>query len=393
VSGRNLALDAQTLAGLRTGLRSLSGGKGVTPLDAEIGALCEAGERYCGTRQGDEAVVRDTLRGLGDLAIPPNDCQLFDERQFRTRESWNAVNSAFNQVPESFDPDRPVDWTPVWSVTAGTHRLIPTSLLYFGPPRDGLWANSNGSAAGSSLEDAIVQGFLELVERDAVAVWWYNRTRRPAVDLDGFDEPWLADLRSTYERMNRELWVLDLTSDLGIPVMAAVSRRADKPAEDLAFGFGAHFDPRVALRRALTEMGQLIPAVSQVRADGSGYALRDPELMSWWTRATVANQPYLLPDPAESARRPGSYGYRPRPDLLDDIRAAEALVRSRGLELLVLDQTRPDVELPVAKVVVPGLRHFWARFAPGRLFDVPVATGQLARPTPFEALNPIPLFV
>jgi oxazoline/thiazoline synthase len=47
----------------------------------------------------------------------------------------------------------------------------------------------------------------------------------------------------------------------------------------------------------------------------------------------------------------------------------------------------------VVKVVVPGLRHFWARFAPGRLFDVPVRLGRLATPTPYEDLNPVPLFL
>ncbi|MFC7511711.1 YcaO-like family protein [Streptomyces thermocarboxydus] len=45
----------------------------------------------------------------------------------------------------------------------------------------------------------------------------------------------------------------------------------------------------------------------------------------------------------------------------------EELVRSRGLDLLVLDQTRPDIGMPVVKVLVPGLRHFWARFAPAAL--------------------------
>ncbi|MFJ9694869.1 TOMM precursor leader peptide-binding protein [Kitasatospora sp. NPDC101183] len=393
VAGRNLAMEARTLAGLRSGLRSCTGGKGTTPLEAEVGAICEAAERYCGTRQGDEPTVRDTLRGLGDRAVHPNTCQLYDDRQFLTREAWNAASSGFQWVPEPFDPDRPTDWTPVWSLSEGTQRLLPTSMLYYGRHGDGLWADSNGNAAGSSLEDAIVQGFLELVERDAVAVWWYNRTRRPAVDLDAFDDPWIADLRRTYGRLNRRLWVLDLTSDLGVPVMAAVSARTDKSAQDLVFGFGAHFDPRTALRRALTEMGQLIPTVAGAQADGSGYRLRDPELMSWWAGATTDNQPYLAPDPTESSLGPTSYGYRPRPDLLDDIRAAEALVRSHGMELLVLDQTRPDIELPVVKVIVPGLRHFWARFAPGRLFDVPVKTGRLARPTRYEDLNPIPMFV
>jgi ribosomal protein S12 methylthiotransferase accessory factor len=63
------------------------------------------------------------------------------------------------------------------------------------------------------------------------------------------------------------------------------------------------------------------------------------------------------------------------------------------MELMVLDQTRPDVGLPVVKVIVPGMRHFWARYAPGRLFDVPVQLGRLSRPTRHEDLNPIPLFV
>lgn len=116
-------------------------------------------------------------------------------------------------------------------MTAGTHRLLPTSMLYFGPAPGGQpsapWADSNGNAAGSSLEDAALQGFLEVVERDAVALWWYNRSRLPGVDLDAFDEPWLGQVRAAYGRLRRDLWVLDLTADFGIPVMAAVSCRND----------------------------------------------------------------------------------------------------------------------------------------------------------------------
>jgi len=59
----------------------------------------------------------------------------------------------------------------------------------------------------------------------------------------------------------------------------------------------------------------------------------------------------------------------------------------------MLDQTRPDVGLPVVKMVVPGLRHFWARFAPGRLYDVPVQMGLLQQPLAEAELNPIPMFL
>ncbi|MEU5538110.1 TOMM precursor leader peptide-binding protein [Streptomyces sp. NPDC020362] len=397
VSGRNPALRARSLDGLRNGLRSHSGGKGITPLEAEVGALCEAVERYCGTRQGDEPVVLDTFTGLGGAAIHPNACQLYADRQFGERDRWNRSGSAFQQVPPVFDPGAVREWTPVWSVTAGTHRLLPTSMLYFGPAPGGRlqapWADSNGNAAGSSLEDAVVQGFLELVERDAVALWWYNRTRHPSVDLDAFDEPWIARTREVYAELDRTIWVLDLTVDFGIPVMAAVSCATGRAAQGISFGFGAHFDARTALRRAVTEMAQLLPARHDDPGRREEFAVSNPELADWWSCATTKNQPYLLPDPAELPRTPGDYVYISRNDLLGDLAAIEALLRRRGMELLVLDQTRPDVELPVVKVLVPGMRHFWARFAPGRLYEVPVRLGRLERPTPYEDLNPIPLFV
>jgi ribosomal protein S12 methylthiotransferase accessory factor len=63
------------------------------------------------------------------------------------------------------------------------------------------------------------------------------------------------------------------------------------------------------------------------------------------------------------------------------------------MEVLVADQTRPDIDMPVVKVMVPGLRHFWPRFAPGRLYDVPVRLGWLAAPTTEEDLNPIRMFL
>lgn len=401
-AGRNLALGGSSLTELRAGLRGISGGKGVSALDAEVSALCEALERYSGTLQGDEPRIRDSARALGEEAVTPRSCLLFDPRQYADRHRWNARNGALQQIPEPFDDTAPVDWTPVWSLTEKRHKLLPTALLYFDPGSDDavepaagrqfVRADSNGSAAGSSLEDAVLQGFLELVERDAVALWWYNRSVLPGVDIQAFGDRWALELLDAYRGLRREVWALDLTSDLGIPVFAALSRRTDKPAQDIMFGFGAHFDPHIALRRALTEMNQLMPAVVGAGTAG-GYAVDDPEPVRWWQRATVANQPYLCPDPHKRPAGPATYPCSRTTDLRDDLATAEELVRSRGLDLLVLDQTRPDVGIPVVKVLIPGLRHFWARFAPGRLFDVPVLLERTARPTAYVDLNPIPLFV
>ncbi|HEX3592808.1 MAG TPA: YcaO-like family protein, partial [Pseudonocardiaceae bacterium] len=323
-------------------------------------------------------------------------CQLFHERQFENRDEWNARHSPFQYVDEGFTDSTVTDWTPVWSLSKQRQWLLPTGMLYYGAPAERgmarIAADSNGNAAGTSLTDAVLQGLLEVVERDAVAIWWYNRTSAPAVDLTAFAEPWLAALRAVYSELGREVWVLDVTSDLGIPTMVAVSRRSDNPVEDIMFGFGAHLDPRIALHRALTELNQLMPAVADA-SGGDGYGCDDSDALRWWRHATVANQPYLLPDPAQPARGPQGYKYSP----CDDIRAEVELIRhrleSKGLELLVLDQTRPDVGIPVARVIVPGMRPFWTRLAPGRLYDVPVELGKQPMPTAYENLNPYPMFL
>ena len=395
LSGRNRAMTESSMTELRAGLRTSSGGKGATELEAKVGALCEAVERYCGTLDGDELRIKDSYHGLGDQAVHPDACQLFDERQFADRARWNTSCVPFHGIPEPFDEHAATDWTPVWSLLTGHQRLLPTALLYFKPDaRSGcpsVRADSNGNAAGGSLEDAILQGFFELVERDAVALWWYNRTRHAEVCLDSFGDPWASRLPELHSRLGREVWVLDVTSDLGIPAMAAVSRRTDKPSEDIVLGFGAHVDPHIALRRALTELGQSLPAVVDASADGGGYHVAEPHLMSWWNRATVRNQPYLLPDPGQAPRTAVSYRYTSGRKL--DISRIYAVASDAGLDILILDQTRPDINMPVVKVVVPGLRHFWPRFAPGRLFEVPVHLGRLAKQTAYDGLNPIPLYL
>jgi ribosomal protein S12 methylthiotransferase accessory factor len=64
------------------------------------------------------------------------------------------------------------------------------------------------------------------------------------------------------------------------------------------------------------------------------------------------------------------------------------IARRAGLDFLVLNQTRPDIEVPVVRVIVPGLRHFYRRFGPGRLYDVPVKLGLLDQPRLESELTP-----
>jgi ribosomal protein S12 methylthiotransferase accessory factor len=398
MAGHNFAHRQLSLDYLKKGLRSKAAGKGKSEAQAKASALCEAIERYSGIFRGDEPRRTASYRELGDAAIHPNAHMLYSVRQYAERAAWNARGSGFQIVSDPLDEDAQIEWTPLWSLTDRAFKYLPTASCYFSyptrPDQFFSWPDSNGNAAGNTLEEAILQGFMELVERDSVALWWYNRIRRPAVDLASFDEPYFLELRERYARLARDLWVLDLTTDLGIPAFGAVSRRVDKPVEDILFAFGAHFDPRIAILRALTELNQFLPAVLPIRSDGSGeYAFDDPECRRWWRTATVADHPYLLPDERQAPIPAAAYPRQWTDDVRDDVLRCQQLVEARGLEMLVLDQTRPDLELPVAKVVVPGLRHFWTRFAPGRLYDVPVALGWLDRPLAEDELNPVAMFI
>jgi ribosomal protein S12 methylthiotransferase accessory factor len=73
----------------------------------------------------------------------------------------------------------------------------------------------------------------------------------------------------------------------------------------------------------------------------------------------------------------------------EQVESCVALTKRAGLDFLVLDHTRPDIDVPVARVIVPGLRHFYRRFAPGRLYDVPVKLGLLGRPLSEREFNPV----
>lgn len=397
LAGHNLARRHRTLRHLRGDLRNMSAGKGATDIQAKASGLCEGLERYSGVFRGDEPRVRARMIDLGDAAIDVRTCLLFSERQYDERETSNAVQSMYGHVPKPFHPEAEIDWSPVWSLTRRTFRYLPTSFCYYDFPHpeehDYCIACSNGNAAGNTLEEAILQGFLELVERDSVALWWYNRVHRPGVDLASFREPYLAELERSLSEQGRELQVIDLTSDLDIPVFAAWSRLRSAAEEQIVLGFGAHLDARIALLRAVTEMNQMLGHLLQAPVDSAASDVDDHETLRWLKTATAENQSYLNPESGTAFKTAGDYRRNWSDDILEDVLSCQKMVERQGLEMLVLDQTRPEVQLPVVKVIVPGLRHFWARFAPGRLYEAPVRLGWLNRELSEQELNPIPMFL
>jgi ribosomal protein S12 methylthiotransferase accessory factor len=383
--------SATTLRGLRNTLKHKSSGKGKTDSQSKASGLCEAVERYSGIFQGDEPRKRATLEELGDLAIHPEQCLCFSDAQYANRDTLNEqATVAHDWIPQRFDASQAIEWTPVWSLTEQTHKYLPTALCYYHyplPPEHRFArGDSNGNAAGNTLEEAILQGFMELVERDGVALWWYNRLRRPAVDLGSFNEPYFVQLQQFYRENDRDLWVLDLTADLGIPAFAGVSNRKTGSSERLILGFGAHLDPTIAILRAVTEVNQIGLELDKVPDENLKSDATD-----WLITAKLADHPYLLPDTTQPLKTAQDYPKRWSDDIYTDVMTCVNIAQQAGLETLVIDQTRPDIGLNVVKVTVPGMRHFWSRFGVGRLYDVPVKLGWRDEPLTEAQMNPTPM--
>ena len=396
-SGINLAMRGK--GGDANGFRQNAGGKGTTAEQASAGALAEAIERYSCAYSPEEPTIVASMDSLGHSAIDPRTMSLFSESQYAMRAQWNDEHKSIHHVPDEFDPRVQMEWSPAWSLREGQRVWVPTPFAYYlyngRYPRNGCLADSNGNAAGTSIEDAILQGFFELVERDAVAIWWYNRIPRPGVDLDAyrdaFNEAYIDSIRHHYSKvLNRDVWALDLTADLGIPTFVALSK-ARSGAPKVLLGFGAHRDARGALLRALTEMNQMLGMVEFLDATDSNAIsdLREPERL-WWQMSSLTDHPHVIPTGIETT--PEAHRHDWTLDGKSNVERALELVEREGMSMHVLNSTRPDVGLPVVKVMVPGMRHFWPRYAPGRLYDVPVKLGWLDRPMTEAELNPTPIF-
>lgn len=383
IARHNFSPRPETVDALQAGLSGDSYGKGSVAEQGEASALMEAIERYCGIFQGDEIrTVRRFAEFPAGEAILPNDILLYSDAQYEQ----GAKSGGCGEGAQRFDPAAEAEWSPVWSLRDECFKYVPTGLLYFfheSGCANQISADSNGCAAGNTIEEAIIQGFLELVERDAYAIWWYNRLRRPEIDLDKLNDSYVRDLRAVFAKMGRDVWALDVTSDLGIPVVVAVAHWTENGREYIEVAAGAHFDPRIATLRAMTELNQFL-AIDSL----GGRPTPGPDDDYGGDPLPLRKHAYMRPQGKASFGR-SRFKTFSQLDGRDQVLACVKLAARAGHDFLVLDQTRPDIDVPVVRVIVPGLRHFYRRFGPGRLYDVPIALGLRKRPVREADVNPL----
>lgn len=358
--------------------RQASYGRGRTAAEAVDGAIGEALERYSLIYRGDEPLLRAKAADLDILH--PDSIQLYSAAQHAQRANWNALPDEIFHIPDPFEAGRPVDWLQARDLHGGPPRYVPAAccLMWYkfqaGEPRFAS-ADTIGCGSGRTFDDALAHALLEWIERDAMSLWWYNRAGRPAVRLESFEDPQLLSAAESLRAIGRRLFLLDCTTDFGIPVYISVAPRLD--GSELLFASAAHPSPRVAAWKAASEAAQV-----WTTAQTTG---RLPDsLRPWLLQETLSTQPYLEP-----------YGEIDAPPEPPPLTTAEQIslilekLQAAGLRAYAVDQSRPDVLLHTARAIVPGLRHIWNRRAPGRLYDIPPRLGWLPAPLAEDELNPI----
>lgn len=354
-------------------------GKGVSHTQSKASALCESVERYACQYRGDEPSVVARPDELDARAILPDQLVHVSNEQLKRVAAEPTLGRRELLSTRRYQPKIPLQWIAAWSLTNDEPCYLPLTACYANTPFDEeryIRFCSNGCASGNNSEEALLQGFFELIERDATAVWWYNQLERPAVDLTALPPKALQRFSNTLGS-DWDYWVLDLTHDFEIPVMVALAQHRHEST--FCFGFGCHLDPKLACQRALTELCQLIPIRNNHAAP--------------FEFSAIEAEPFLYPNPTLVSRSLDDYSVPHNDDIKSDIEHCVDKARQLGFETVVCNISRPDLPIPTFKVVVPGLCHIWPQLGNKRLYQLPVDLGWQPTPRTEAELNPIALMI
>lgn len=334
---------------------SVAQGKGATLDAAKASGLMEAIEIYHGEHilsplllsSYNEIRFRETVADVTAMALSARRRLTASSRLLWIRGTDMAAG-------------HPV-WVPYEAVHTDFRTPMPEGSGYF-------LCTSNGLASGNHVDEAVCHGLSEVIERDCLALW---RTRRSAdrdrteLDLESVSDPhcrWLLD-RFAAAGVPVRAW--NMTSDVGVPAFHVWTGPHTEGIRLSVSGFeghGCHPFSNIALSRALSEAAQgRLTMIAGVRDD------IDP--------AVYEERPYM-PRPAIAAAPPTTPPVR-----FDDVptlngRSARVLVERMldrlaavGLtQAVVVDLSRPEFDIPVVRVIVPGLEGNpkARRYRPGR---------------------------
>jgi ribosomal protein S12 methylthiotransferase accessory factor len=315
-------------------------GKGVSQIQAQVSLTMESIERYSS--------------------------EFMDEyRNKLVKGSYNQLRQEFNILDPhelilskdtDYNHDRDIHW--VWGCDLACNEdiLVPACAVYHPYHLDDVFlmdTHTNGIAAGNTIEEAVVHGLAEVIERDAWSIARYTRSYSDALFIE--DEPanqFIIKIFEKFEHAGIEIVAKDITSDIGVPVIAAFSRDLVYPTMKPIDGFGAHLDPRVAMIRSLLE----IVTTRALLIQKFGIKGICEPITAYLGEHEGNHDPRFY---AHNKKGLGDIEVDYSNDILLDVRNIIGKLEARGLErVIAVDLTRPDTGIPTVRMIVPGLEAY-----------------------------------
>ncbi|MEK3725678.1 TOMM precursor leader peptide-binding protein [Paenibacillus sp. FSL H8-0034] len=369
-------------------------------------AILEGLERYCSQApRGKRTVIRDTYHNLAEQALNPLDVGVYTDEQYAQED--------FPFQP--FHPNHPIDW--VWSYSFMQERsiLVPELLAYYSVTYGEGYVNeaSNGCALGSSLEEAILYGILEVVERDSFLMTWYAQLPVPRLDPYSTDS---KELRLMVDRLRAvagyEVQLFNITTENGIPSVWALAKNTRPTGANLVCAAGAHLDPIRAAISAIHELAGMIGSLStkleanretylHMLEDSSQVRQMEDHSLLYSLPQAESRLRFLLDNhqPLQTFAEAFKQVTIPHTDLTEDLKGILMVFKKLKLDIIVVNQTTPETlrnDLHGVKVIIPGMLpmtfgHNLTRLSGlERLLRIPAELGYVEQPLTLEQLNPYP---
>ena len=228
-------------------------GSGSDSTTAEFIAVMESLERYSSAMWDARSFLLESENNLQERFVSPN--------QF-PRCSTAELDSG--HVLRRYDPGVPIRWVRGWSLTSGHQVWVPAIAVYLHLPylNDSerfIRSVSTGCAVHESMRKAVLNGLLEVVERDAIALTWLHELPLPRIaagETGEFPPEALAGWKS-YRDYGIETHLFDATTDFGIPVIFAL--QTSDQDDDIAqlVGAASALEPAEALTKVFREMASI----------------------------------------------------------------------------------------------------------------------------------------
>ncbi|MFV0525285.1 MAG: YcaO-like family protein [Acidimicrobiales bacterium] len=378
------------------------------PDAARAAAVGEALERYCGNIE-PTSLTRASFRELresGHNALDPAQAAPYSASQYET--------PGFPFAP--ITAESTIAWIPGRDLVADTQVLVPACLVllnYLPPPGEPTVAQMYaGMAAGTRRGQAYVSALLELIERDAMTIWWMSGAPGTEIDVnsDGRLAAWATEL-DEQGTVCRLLW---LRTTFGVPVVGAFLH--DTRRGLIAWGAASRGEPVAAAAKALVEaidgllfgVELLDPDARLYTMDGSAAAYAHPYRPFRADRSYVrsfrddlrdvsdlASHTQLYLDPEAQQRITHRFekpveivSLADMPEIGPDVflHCVTALERE-GVRAIAVDSTSADVAAAgwhVTRVLAPGLVGYAPAALPllggRRLYEVPHLLGWASEP-------------